>query len=116
MLPLANTSPLRFVRVIRTDEKGSDVNLAVHLVNDCHTQPLDSVVVVTNDSDLAEAIRIAQGLKKVVGILNPHQNPSNTLSQHCTFQKDIRKGVLSASQLSNPVNDARGPIHKPVNW
>ncbi len=115
-LPLANTTPMRFAKVIRTDEKGSDVNLAVHLVNDCHTQQLDSVVVVTNDSDLAEALRIAKGLRKNVGILNPHENPSGTLGQHCPFQKDIRRGVLAASQLPNPVHDARGPIHKPASW
>lgn len=115
-LPLANTTPVRFARVIRTDEKGSDVNLAVHLVNDCHTLMLDSVVVVTNDSDLAEALRIAKGLGKNVGILNPHRHPSNKLAQHCTFQKSIRHGVLAACQLPNPVNDARGPIHKPAGW
>ena len=115
-LPVANTSPMRFAKVIRTDEKGSDVNLAVQLVNDCHTLTLDSVVAVTNDSDLAEALRIAKGLRKTVGILNPHQHPSYTLARYCDFQKEIRHGVLANSQLSNPVRDARGEIHKPARW
>lgn len=82
-----------------------------------HTLPLDSVVVVTNDSDLAEGLRIARSLNKVVGLLNPHQHPSFTLAKHCSFQKDVRSGALAASQLPNPVIDSSGrQIHKPVTW
>ncbi len=115
-LPLANTNPMRFARVLRTDEKGSDVNLAVHLVNDCHSLPLDSVVIVSNDSDLAEALRIARALGKNVGMLNPHKHPSQRLTQHCTFIKHIRQSVLAASQLPDTVHDTVGPIHKPAGW
>ncbi len=115
-LPLANTQPMQFVKVLRTDEKGSDVNLAVHLVNDCHALKLDSVVIVSNDSDLAEALRIAKALGKNVGMLNPHKHPSQRLTQHCTFIKHIRPKVLAASQLPDPVHDAQGPIHKPAGW
>jgi hypothetical protein len=31
-MPLANTNPQQYARVIKTEEKGSDVNLATHLL------------------------------------------------------------------------------------
>ena len=49
MMPLANTTPQQYARVIKTEEKGSDVNLAVHLLNDAHKKDFELAVLVTND-------------------------------------------------------------------
>lgn len=60
------------VQVIKTEEKGSGVNLATHLVGDGFRNEYELAVLVTNDSDLLEPIRIVRhelGLK--VGITNP---------------------------------------------
>ena len=43
----------------KTEEKGSDVNLASHLLLDGFQQTRDTVVVFSNDSDLRVPIRIA---------------------------------------------------------
>lgn len=43
-----------YVRVIKTEEKGSDVNLATHLLHDAHMGRFEVAVVVSNDSDLLE--------------------------------------------------------------
>jgi hypothetical protein len=40
----------RFAKVVRTEEKGSDVNIAAHLVNDAYKAAFDVAVLVTNDS------------------------------------------------------------------
>ncbi len=50
--------PPRNVRVIKTEEKGSDVNLATHLVRDGFRGEYELAVLVTNDSDLLAPIRI----------------------------------------------------------
>ena len=50
------------VEIEETREKGSDVNLAVHLLNDAWQGTLDCAVVVTNDSDVAEALRLVRRL------------------------------------------------------
>ena len=47
----------RMVEVIKTEEKGSDVNLAVQLLNDGWLDAYDCAIVATNDSDIAEAMR-----------------------------------------------------------
>ena len=54
------TNPAKMVDVIKTEEKGSDVNLAAHLLRDGFTGDFDVAVVVSNDSDLLEPIRIVQ--------------------------------------------------------
>jgi hypothetical protein len=45
-------------QIFAMEEKGSDVNLAVHLVNDAWAGRFDAAVVVSNDTDLVVPIRI----------------------------------------------------------
>jgi len=49
-----------YVNVLKSEEKGSDVNLAVHLLNDAWNNCYDCAVVVSNDGDLAEAMRLVR--------------------------------------------------------
>lgn len=118
MMPLANPVPgqSRYVRVLKSEEKGSDVNLATHLVHDAHRNLFDAAVIVSNDSDLLEAVKIVKRLGRQVGILNPHANPSRVLLREATFMKKIRGGPLGASQFPNPLTDAHGTFHKPKGW
>jgi hypothetical protein len=109
--------PQKFVRVIKTEEKGSDVNLATHLLHDGHLGRFDIAVVVSNDSDLLEPIKLVrQELRKKVGILNPHPNPSRALLPHIDFIKQIRAGVLAASQFPSTLTDKHGIFTKPAAW
>lgn len=59
------------VKVIKVEEKGSDVNLACHLLLDAFQGNFDVAAVLSNDSDLVEPIRIVtQVLDKPVGLLS----------------------------------------------
>jgi uncharacterized LabA/DUF88 family protein len=117
MMPRANTNPQQYVRVIKTEEKGSDVNLAVHLVNDAYQKDFDLAAMVTNDSDLLEPLKIVKyQLGMPIGIVNPQKHPSFHLKQHATFIKTLRKGVLNASLFPTTLTDAHGTFHKPISW
>jgi len=119
IMPLAGQPAGRpkYVKVIKTEEKGSDVNLAVHLLNDGHKRDYEVAVLITNDSDLLEAVRIVrQELHLPVGILNPYNRPSHVLIQQASFIKPIRKGVLAASQFPHTLTDNNGVFHKPASW
>jgi uncharacterized LabA/DUF88 family protein len=119
MMPLVVAPGQRqqYVRVLKTEEKGSDVNLATHLLHDAHMGRFDIAVVVSNDSDLLEPIKIVrEQLGKKIGILNPHKNPSRALLPHIDFIKQIRPGVLGASQFPETLNDATGTFTKPSAW
>lgn len=107
----------KYVKVLKTEEKGSDVNLATHLVSDAYEEAFDTAVVITNDSDLLEPIRLVTGrLRKRVGVVNPHEHPSMVLVQSATFVKQIRKGVLVASQFADQLVDGKGMFERPLRW
>jgi hypothetical protein len=106
------------VKVIKTEEKGSDVNLATYLIVDAMRSDCDVAAVVSNDSDLCEPIRIVQQeLNLPVGLLNPHPRPSQALLKlKPAFVRPIRSGPLSASQFPAQMTDARGKFSKPDVW
>lgn len=71
-MPLADGSG--YVKVIKTEEKQSDVNIAVHMLNDAYKDKYDLAILISNDSDLSEALRIIkEELQKKIGILNPQR-------------------------------------------
>jgi uncharacterized LabA/DUF88 family protein len=119
MMPLAKppTKGSKYVRVIKTEEKGSDVNIAAHLVNDGHNGAYKVAVIISNDSDLVEPVKIVrQEMKLSVGVLNPiPAHPSYELRKNATFVKPIRKGVLAACQFPDRLRDAVGEFYKPPN-
>jgi uncharacterized LabA/DUF88 family protein len=110
--------PPKRVFVLKTEEKGSDVNLAAHLLNDAHLGHFDVGVVISNDSDLVMPIQMARGLGKQVGVLvPPTKTPSQMLVRNTDFFKPIRPGVLQASQFPPTVIAKNGtPLQKPPNW
>lgn len=109
------------VKVFKTEEKGSDVNLATHLIVDGFLGNYELAVVVSNDGDLKMPVEyVRQELKKPVGVLNPRKNRSYALSPTVlpsgSFYKPIREGVLRSSQFPDPLSDGDGTFSKPSGW
>jgi uncharacterized LabA/DUF88 family protein len=109
--------PPSSVMVWKNEEKGSDVNLALHLLNDGWLNVYDCAVIVSNDSDLMEGLRLVKSHRKVLGLVTPGaplRKTSQQLAQYADFVKPIRTWQLQASQLPNPIPGTT--IHKPVTW
>jgi len=105
----------RTVEVVKTEEKGSDVNLAVHMVDDAWQDLYDVGVVISNDSDLAGPMEIVQRLKKTTGLITPgRRRPSQQLLQHSSFRKTLRPAQLAAAQLPDQIPGT--PISRPRSW
>jgi uncharacterized LabA/DUF88 family protein len=108
------------VWVLRTEEKGSDVNLAVDLLHDCVNGYYDCAVVVSNDSDLARSIGIVRSqYDKTIGIANPHashQTMSGALRKLKHFDKRISSKILASSQFPEEVPIGSGVIRRPAAW
>jgi NYN domain len=103
--------------VIKTEEKGSDVNLATYLLLDAFKRDCKAAVVISNDSDLREPITVAQReLGLIVGIINPHPPQRRSRALQPTFFKQIRESALRACQFPHVLTDANGKIHKPTRW
>lgn len=109
--------PVQIVPVIEREEKGSDVNLASHLLMDGFNQEYEIAIVVTNDSDLAEPIRMMRhGLGRGVGIVNPRKYVAYDLRGIATFNKNIRLHMLQSAQFPPSMTDSHGTISKPARW
>lgn len=105
------------VRVLKTEEKGSDVNLASYLLLDAFRRDCEVAVVVSNDADLKTPIELASSELGVhVGVLNPHPAQKRSLVLQPTFFKQLREGPLAASQFAPVLRDSRGEIRKPKGW
>ena len=107
-----------FVAVRRSEEKGTDVNIATHLINDAHLHRFDAAILVSNDSDLAEAIRIARSeTGKAVHVHRPSASrPNAELQSAATSFNNINTNHLRTSQFPATLSDARGIFGKPAGW
>ncbi len=105
---------------MKTEEKGSDVNLATYLLADAFRHDADCFVIISNDSDLTEPMRIVRHeLGMVVGLINPHPPHKRSYalaSCNPSFFKQIRGGVLGASQFGPTLQDGTGQFTKPRGW
>ena len=108
----------KFIDIIHTEEKGSDVNLATHLLLEGFRNRYDSAVVISNDSDFATTIQaVKDDLKKNIGVISPYRKPARALQNKATFYKRIRSGVLQAAQFPATIAlENNKVIHKPPSW
>lgn len=103
------------------EEKGSDVNVASHLLIDTLETRIAAAVVVSNDSDLQFAVNEAR--KRIpVGVINPNRNPtsgklksrppshSGQALLHWEYQ--LVAADLTAHQLPDPCHG----VSRPVGW
>ena len=117
-LPLAHPLPggPKTVEVLRTEEKGSDVNLATWLLTDGCRGDADVAVVVSNDSDLIAPIEMARaelGLQVGVVITDPRTRRSVLPAD---FHRRIRARQLAACQFPENMTDARDTMQRPLGW
>jgi len=109
------------VEIIRPEEKGSDVNLAAHLVNDASRGYFDAALIISNDSDLVEAMRIVRDeWKKEVLWTHPtlargRRKKSAKDFKELRFQeKKVTRGALKHSQLPDEILGT--DIERPAAW
>ena len=107
----------------KVEEKGSDVNLSARFVADAFQDKFDCAVLLCNDGDMAEAVRIVrEEANKSVGLLLPLHHPnrrnkrraSQHLCRNATFIREIRTKTLRQCQLPNPIPGTN--LYKPSHW
>lgn len=114
------TAPLAgalITEVHAMEEKGSDVNLAAHLLNDAWMGAFDEAVVVSNDTDLCEPIRMVSVERKLpVLVICPSTKwpMAQDLQRVATFRAYLRFGMLKKAQLPDPIPGTT--IRKPAGW
>lgn len=100
------------------EEKGSDVNVATHLLIDMFAPTIDAAVVVSNDSDLALPMRVARD-KIPVGVINPGRMQTagdlrcaSTYGVGSHWFASLDDTAYKSHQLPDPV----AMVSKPAGW
>jgi uncharacterized LabA/DUF88 family protein len=98
------------------EEKGSDVNLAAHLLNDAWNDRFDVAAVMSNDTDLVAPIRmvVAERRKPVYIICPGRWAAAPKLTNVASGVRHIRGAMLAASQFADPIPGTL--ISKPLTW
>ena len=88
------------------EEKGSDVNLAAHLLNDAWKDLFEAAVVISNDTDLVVAIRmVTEERKRPVFVACPGRwQVAPQLREVASHVRHIRPGMLRAAQFPNTLS------------
>ena len=118
-MPLAQPSPAgpQTALVLKTEEKGTDVNLTTYLMADSIGGECEMAVLISNDSDFKAPVEFLRSrLGMTVGVFNPQRTKSWALFQAADFYRPIRRGPLNASQFPRQLTDAQGTITKPRAW
>lgn len=101
------------------EEKMTDVNLAVALLEDAYDDRFDTALIVSADSDLLaliEAVRRRFGGKRVV-VAFPPARASAALRRIAHASLTIGRATLRDSQLPETVVKADGhPLRRPASW
>jgi uncharacterized LabA/DUF88 family protein len=106
------------VSVAHREEKGSDVNVAAHLLLDVLLGRVDAALIVSNDSDLKLPVKEARE-RVPVGLINPTSRqiagalrgaPTAGVGRH--FWRDLAADDFTRHQLPDPA----GGYSKPHDW
>ena len=118
-LPLAS-SPVHepeIVEVLRTEEKGSDVNLATHLLLDAFRDDAEVAVIVSDDYDLKEPLRVVgSALGRTLGVASPRCSPRLGRAVEASFYRPVHEATLLECQLPATVGTDGGAITRPAHW
>jgi 6-hydroxy-3-succinoylpyridine 3-monooxygenase len=105
------------------EEKRTDVNIAIHLLNDAYQDLCDTFVVVSGDSDLVPALNMLKYLfpAKTVVVYVPARNASRGAAVELRSAADRSRllplNILPKVQLPASIPDgAGGLILKPATW
>lgn len=109
------------IQAWKVEEKQSDVNLALHAYHDALTSSVDQVVIVTNDTDIAPALKMIRDHTRVcIGLVVPttdHERVPNTdLARLAHWVRThVSKSELAVCQLPRVI-PGRKPTVKPESW
>ena len=100
------------------EEKGSDVNLATALLRDAFLGDFEKAVVISNDSDLAGAIRTVRvDTKLPVHVVSPYLEVVRDLRSAATSHGVLDKSLIPQCQFPDRVGSRRGTVLiKPRGW
>jgi uncharacterized LabA/DUF88 family protein len=108
---------------LATEEKRTDVNIAIQMIDDAHRNRTDRFIVVSGDSDLVPAVDLVKTRypDKAVIVYVPSRHPkrgaATELRAAADKSKTLPMTLVKRSQFPPLISDGRGgTIRKPDSW
>jgi uncharacterized LabA/DUF88 family protein len=105
------------------EEKRTDVNIAVSMLDDAYQNLCDHLIVVSGDSDLVPAVNMVKTRfpAKIITVYVPTRNPVRgaavELRAAADKDRDLPLNLLKLAQLPASIPDGSGGfITKPATW
>ena len=121
MRPLVSPVPggPTHVEIWNTEEKGSDVNLATYLIHDAWQGLFDVAVVLSQDTDLNEPVRIVRDeIKKPIGVIILDGKAPGKLASFGSLVRHITSADLAGAQFPDrvPFGNRGKATERPPEW
>jgi len=111
---------VNFVEVFRTEEKGSDVNLATYMMDDACRKEIEVAVLISNDTDFLCPIKFLKARQIKIWLLSPttrpNRRPASLLINRADRADEIPVDKLRDCQFPTILKDKNGTFPKPANW
>jgi hypothetical protein len=107
------------VEIWNSEEKGSDVNLAAYLIHDAWRGLFDVALVLSQDTDLNEPVRIVHDeIGKSIGVVVLDGKAPGKLAKYGNFVRHITHADLAAAQFPNTVAFGKKgkTVTRPSTW
>lgn len=105
------------------EEKRTDVNIALHMLNDINNEDVERMILVSGDSDLVPAIKMVKSIKPEIDIIvyvpanEEVRSYAVELRGSADKNKTLPNNLLSKAQFSHKImNPSGGWIEKPDDW
>lgn len=100
------------------EEKETDVNIAVKLLEHAAQNQYDKFYIISGDSDFLPAIRSIKRNHRSIKLISilPIRGKGFSLKQVCDEQRWITEDHLKNSLLNDQIKIGSQTITKPVNW
>ena len=108
-----------FVKVVKLEEKRTDVNIASAMLLDAFNDRADVFVLVSGDTDFIAPVNIVRkDFKKTVIVFNPRETKS-WLRDYASYYRDVPRDLPAKCQLPDVIPYGRRGdrfIHRPPAW
>lgn len=105
------------------EEKRTDVNIAIHMLDDAYRNRCDQFILVSGDSDLVPIVRMIRERlpSKRIFVYVPAQSPQRAsaveLRTAAHKAKTLPQNLLAKAQFPSTIPDGSGgTIRKPATW
>lgn len=106
-----------FVQAVVSEEKGSDVTLASHLVWDACHRLIDRALIISNDSDLQTPVTMGHDVGREGDPREPTPSQRQADNLHGDDRRNLTRRHLAACQLPERTWDAEGrEVRCPAAW